>query len=144
MQANRTEQALCGNSVTNYQLCTAPAAPLRASLHKSHIFRLPSAFALGWGEGGIGAGAAAAAAGGVTDGSCVGWMAVKTCRFVTGAASVPSVEVGSRPQLCHGQLHAALPRPCQQALAASMWCPIRFATSSSPGSSSSSIVKPYG
>eukprot|EP00964_Phaeocystis_antarctica_P065840 scaffold39771_cov56-Phaeocystis_antarctica.AAC.2 len=53
----------------------------RVSAQVSHL----SLLALGClgGEGGIGAGAAAAAAGGVTDGSCVGWMAVRTCRFVT-------------------------------------------------------------
>ena len=82
MQANRTEQALRGNCVTNINYARLP---LRVSLHTSHIFRLPSALALGClgGEGGIGAGAAAAAAVGVTDGSCVGCMAVRTCRFVT-------------------------------------------------------------
>ena len=76
---DRTEQKLCAATVTNYQLCTAPAA--RVSAQVSHL----SLLALGClgGEGGIGAGAAAAAAGGVTDGSCVGWMAVRTCRFVT-------------------------------------------------------------
>ena len=76
MQANRTEQALCGNSITNYQLCTAPARA-RVFAQVSHL-SLTECFRAGLGENGIGAGAAAAAAGGVTDGSCVavGWMAV--------------------------------------------------------------------
>ena len=109
MQANRTEQALCGNSVTNYQLCTAPAAPLRASLHKSHIFRLPSAFALGWGEGGIGAGAAAAAAGAVSRMAAAsdGWQSKRAgssqgrrrCRpWRSGAA--PNCAMGSCTRPC--------------------------------------------